>query len=100
MTDQMDVRCESCGTEYELDDSKLKKGAVTVKCANCGHMFKVRMKPEGAPATPPRGAPTGRGTMPAPYPLADRTPPPSEPPAPPAPSPGAAGDSKTWMVKT
>ena len=35
----MDVRCERCGTEYELDDSKLKKGAVTVKCANCGYVM-------------------------------------------------------------
>jgi predicted Zn finger-like uncharacterized protein len=38
----MDVRCEKCQTEYELDESKLKPGGVTVKCTTCGHMFKVR----------------------------------------------------------
>ncbi len=40
----MDVRCEKCGTEYELDESKLKASGVTVKCTSCGHMFKVRRK--------------------------------------------------------
>ncbi|HTM20941.1 MAG TPA: zinc-ribbon domain-containing protein, partial [Kofleriaceae bacterium] len=95
----MDVRCESCGTDYELDDAKLKKGGVTVKCANCGHMFKVRLRPETG--TPPRGNPSGpRGTPPAPFPLADRTPAPAPmPPAPPAPSPADAPDPRTWMVK-
>jgi predicted Zn finger-like uncharacterized protein len=28
----MDVRCEKCQTEYELDESRLKPGGVTVKC--------------------------------------------------------------------
>src|SRR5262245_7958979 len=45
----MDVRCEKCQTEYELDESKLKPGGVTVKCTTCGYMFKVR----GRPAKPP-----------------------------------------------
>lgn len=40
----MDVRCHQCRTEYELDESKLKPGGVTVKCTNCGHMFKVRRR--------------------------------------------------------
>ncbi|HTE51478.1 MAG TPA: zinc-ribbon domain-containing protein [Kofleriaceae bacterium] len=38
----MDVRCEKCQTEYELDEGKLKPGGVTVKCTTCGHMFRVR----------------------------------------------------------
>ena len=104
----MDVRCESCGTEYELDDGKLKSGGVTVKCANCGHMFKVKLRaePPGRPrvASPARGAP-------APYPLADRTPPPQSPPwatSPPAGAPqaplagvdsGRTGEPRSWMVK-
>ena len=37
----MDVRCENCGTEYELDDDRLKPGGVTVQCATCEHTFKV-----------------------------------------------------------
>ena len=40
----MDVRCEKCHTEYELDESRLKPTGVTVKCTNCGHMFKIRKK--------------------------------------------------------
>lgn len=40
----MDVRCEKCGTEYELDETRLKPGGVTVKCTSCGHMFKIRKR--------------------------------------------------------
>src|SRR3954466_6966608 len=49
----MDVRCEKCQTEYELDEARLKPGGVTVKCTNCGHMFKIRKRPTtnvGVPA--------------------------------------------------
>lgn len=37
----MDVRCEKCQTEYELDESRLRPGGVTVKCTHCGHLFKI-----------------------------------------------------------
>src|SRR4051812_33516632 len=40
----MDVRCEKCQTEYELDEARLKPGGVTVKCTNCGHQFKIRKR--------------------------------------------------------
>jgi len=64
----MDVRCEKCQTEYELDEARLKPGGVTVKCTNCGHMFKIRKRsttnvglpvvdPARASATPPTGSP-------------------------------------------
>src|SRR6188508_1926219 len=49
----MDVRCEKCQTEYELDESKLKPGGVTVKCTTCGHMFKVRRRPTGHVSSSP-----------------------------------------------
>jgi predicted Zn finger-like uncharacterized protein len=48
----MDVRCEKCQTEYELDESRLKPGGVTVKCTNCGHMFKIRKRSNGRTRTP------------------------------------------------
>jgi predicted Zn finger-like uncharacterized protein len=48
----MDVRCEKCQTEYELDEGKLKPGGVTVKCTTCGHMFKVRRRPGSSASTP------------------------------------------------
>jgi predicted Zn finger-like uncharacterized protein len=58
----MDVRCEKCQTEYELDESRLKPGGVTVKCTNCGHMFKIRKRTPtnvGLPAVQAE-APTNR----------------------------------------
>ena len=55
----MDVRCEKCQTEYELDEARLKPGGVTVKCTNCGHMFKIRRR-----MTTDVGTPTGRDAVP------------------------------------
>src|SRR5262245_19544141 len=61
----MDVRCEKCQTEYELDEARLKPGGVTVKCTNCGHMFKIRKRSNtaasGVPAQePPRAKPPSK----------------------------------------
>ncbi|MCL4226019.1 MAG: zinc-ribbon domain-containing protein, partial [Myxococcales bacterium] len=75
----MDVRCEKCNTEYELDEARLKPGGVTVKCTTCGHMFKIRkrsptqggipvVRAGTASAPPPPRAPTApapRGPTPA-----------------------------------
>jgi predicted Zn finger-like uncharacterized protein len=38
----MDVRCDRCQTEYELDEGRLTDAGVAVKCTNCGNVFKVR----------------------------------------------------------
>lgn len=65
----MDVRCEKCQTEYELDESKLKPGGVTVKCTTCGHMFKVRRRPSGHVSSSP--LPPGDGVNAPRSPLAD-----------------------------
>jgi predicted Zn finger-like uncharacterized protein len=54
----MDVRCESCHTEYELDDGNVKDTGTEVQCTSCGHTFTVY--PTGT--TPPgtaAGATTG-----------------------------------------
>ncbi len=37
----MDVRCNRCGTEYELDEARVAAAGTTVKCSNCAHIFKV-----------------------------------------------------------
>ena len=37
----MDVTCERCGTEYEFDETLLSGRGTSVKCTNCGHIFKV-----------------------------------------------------------
>jgi len=38
---RMDVTCERCGTEYEFDETLVAARGTTVKCTNCGHLFKV-----------------------------------------------------------
>src|SRR4051812_13606920 len=40
----MDVRCEKCMTVYEFDDSKVGEHGVTVKCTQCGNLFKVKRR--------------------------------------------------------
>lgn len=57
----MDVRCEKCLTVYEFDDAKVGEQGVTVKCTQCGHLFKVKRRERpadwGAPAwASPKGA--------------------------------------------
>ena len=37
----MDVTCERCGTEYELDDALVSERGTAVKCTSCDHQFKV-----------------------------------------------------------
>lgn len=45
----MNVTCERCNTEYDFDDTLVSGRGTTVKCTNCGHLFKVRKT--GATAT-------------------------------------------------
>jgi predicted Zn finger-like uncharacterized protein len=47
----MDVTCERCGTEYEFDETLVSDRGTTVKCTNCGHLFKV-FRPGAAQAAP------------------------------------------------
>lgn len=84
----MDVRCEKCQTEYELDESRLKPGGVTVKCTNCGHMFKIRKR-----ASTNVGVPAAAPDVPAAKPAAPAKP--ATPPTPMAaqPAPRAASHS-------
>jgi predicted Zn finger-like uncharacterized protein len=37
----MQIRCERCQAEYELDDSQVRGGSVRVHCRACGHVFAV-----------------------------------------------------------
>jgi len=46
----MDVRCDKCGTEYEFDEARVGENGVTVKCTNCGHVFRVKRRVPSAPA--------------------------------------------------
>jgi predicted Zn finger-like uncharacterized protein len=52
----MDVTCERCGTEYDFDETLVSERGTTVKCTNCGHLFKV-FRPGAAAAEQDAGAP-------------------------------------------
>jgi predicted Zn finger-like uncharacterized protein len=40
----MDVRCEKCLTIYEFDEAQVGPAGVTVKCTQCGNLFKVKRR--------------------------------------------------------
>jgi len=49
----MRVSCNRCQTQYEVPDEKLVRGAVKVRCSQCGHTFGVRTRSsKTAPAEP------------------------------------------------
>lgn len=48
----MDIRCERCGTEYEIDDARVTDAGVSVKCSTCELVFTVRA---GMPASQSSG---------------------------------------------
>lgn len=62
----MDVRCERCETEYELEDETVTEGGVPVQCTSCGHTFFVtRPGTTGATKRPPAPAPAEAELAPA-----------------------------------
>ncbi len=67
----MDVRCEKCQTEYELDEAKVTEAGVTVKCTSCGNLFKIKR----------RGASSAG-------------------PSPSIPSPGDTAGDRLWLIRS
>jgi predicted Zn finger-like uncharacterized protein len=55
----MDVRCDRCQTEYELDDASVSDTGTSVQCTTCGHQFIVTRRPSSplsqVAITPPGG---------------------------------------------
>ncbi|MBC8133255.1 MAG: zinc-ribbon domain-containing protein, partial [Deltaproteobacteria bacterium] len=55
----MDVRCDRCETEYELDDAIVTDAGASVQCTTCGHTFIVTRRPSSPlhhmGLTPPGG---------------------------------------------
>ncbi len=45
----MDVRCERCQTEYEVEDARVSNLGTEVQCSECGHRFVAR-RPSGGEA--------------------------------------------------
>ncbi len=37
----MEVTCEKCQTQYLVDDSKIKRSGMSVRCSECSHTFRV-----------------------------------------------------------
>jgi predicted Zn finger-like uncharacterized protein len=48
----MDLRCERCQTEYEVEDAKVSDLGTEVQCSECGHRF-VAKRPSDGEAKPP-----------------------------------------------
>jgi predicted Zn finger-like uncharacterized protein len=117
----MDVRCERCKTQYELDDARISETGVTVQCTTCHHVFVVKKKalvvtvpvkqgqgtqappsPQGdTPAAPPASPPPGLRPlsppmgMPPPVATAASPEPPVQPQIPTAAAPGA----REWRLR-
>ena len=55
----MDVRCDRCETEYELDEGSVSDAGTSVQCTTCGHLFIVARRPSSplhqVALTPPAG---------------------------------------------
>jgi predicted Zn finger-like uncharacterized protein len=50
----MDVRCDRCQTEYELEDDSVAASGASVQCTTCGHTFVVsRRQPDLTPTPGP-----------------------------------------------
>src|SRR5688572_29107032 len=45
----MDVRCDRCQTEYELDDGSVAERGASVQCTTCGHTFVVSRQTSSTP---------------------------------------------------
>ncbi len=46
----MDVRCERCQTEYEVEDASVSDLGTEVQCSDCGHLFTVKRTGGQAPS--------------------------------------------------
>ncbi len=85
----MRIACSRCQTNYEVPDERLARGAIKVRCSQCGNMFLVRKRatpePERpAPQPPPLSAEDFEATAEPPLPpseaAAEEPEPPSEKP--------------------
>jgi predicted Zn finger-like uncharacterized protein len=51
----MDVTCTRCGTIYEFEEGLVSTTGTTVKCTQCGHLFKVHRSAAGSEPPPAEG---------------------------------------------
>ncbi|MSP62333.1 MAG: tetratricopeptide repeat protein [Myxococcales bacterium] len=102
----MDVRCEKCQTVYEFEDAKVTGAGVTVKCTQCGNLFKVRRRTTATnpviptartlPGEPPDVTPAPQFSRTVPAPGTPRhTPSRGTPPL-----RSSSGEDRTWLVRS
>ena len=96
----MRVRCEQCGAQYNVDDSRIPEQGVSITCPKCSNSFIVKPEAVAAPAVPPTAPLPGAVPLPgasapaAPLPGAVPLPGAAAAPLPGAvPLPGAAGST-------
>ena len=52
----MDVRCERCKSQYEVEDANVSDLGTEVQCSDCGHQFMVKRPVTQAPGASPTQA--------------------------------------------
>jgi predicted Zn finger-like uncharacterized protein len=96
----MDVRCDRCQTEYELDDESVAGAGASVQCTTCGHTFVVSRNGSIVVGTTP---PSGLGSA-EPSVMGSRSSQPSQPSMNTQSTPGGAqGTTPTvpeWVLAT
>lgn len=76
----MRVSCDSCGTKFKIDDSRIPPQGLAMKCPKCQAQLTIRLEGEAAPAeTPPEMPPLPPA---APLPSAPKAAPAAPPPLP------------------
>src|SRR4051794_36969333 len=91
----MDVRCDRCQTEYELDDESVAGPGASVQCTTCGHTFVVSRAGSVNIGTTPPTAMAGVET-PGPVPRTSQTVPATSAPTSTSTSPPAP----EWVLAT
>ncbi len=56
----MDVQCERCQAEYQLEAARIPPGGASVRCTACGHVFRVSRPGEDAGEAAAAGARSSR----------------------------------------
>ena len=55
------VECESCKAPYQIDERRVPKGGLKMRCPKCGHSFVVQNPNEPAAAVTPIAKPSSNG---------------------------------------
>ncbi len=78
-----EVRCQECQSPFEVDERRIPRSGMQMRCPKCNTSFLVKRPAGAAAAPPPPPAAAGvRGAAPPPTPASNAV----KPPAPPAPA--------------